>query len=141
MLIIKSDVKKDGDVVLSSDISFLPEYMRTVEYWNENLELNVHEKAKTPILLDKNQYDISIENNSSKIKLSIRAHKLVGRELDIKLKYAVPTWINDYTDENDLDIHSNPSKLNKTFNLKYFVGGFEAIQINEYIKKQTLKFK
>jgi hypothetical protein len=57
------------------------------------------------------------------------------------MKYAFPKWIDELSDDNDKDILSNPSKLDKTFNLKYFVAGFKCLHEGEYINENTIEFK
>ena len=142
-LIIKKEFRQNN-IVLSSDVSALPDYMQAVEYMNQNVDFIVEYRNKAPKPLDNSCYDISInqENGKTIMKLSIKASRIIGSKLTFRLKYALPEWINQYSDDDDSDIsNSNLDKLNKTFNLKYFVVGFTHLQKEQYIKEQVLEFK
>lgn len=143
-MIIKSEVIKDGDVILSADVSFLPPYMQMTSYWENNLELSVQNGQKSAKELAKEFYNISIDsisNTGKNCKITIQARKLKGRSLNIKLRYEMPSWIEKYTDENDLNIRLDPLKMSQTFNLKYFAEGLSALQNDENMINQTIKFK
>ena len=143
-LVIKGDVRRDGDVVLSADITVLPDYMRTAEYWKKHLRLYVQEENHPEKELMPDVFSVSIDTvSSSKIVccLSVRASSLLGRALVVKVGYESPSWIEECTDYDDLDIRSNPRKMNMTFNLKYLAEGFKGLQNEEYVIYQTIKFK
>lgn len=141
-LVIKKEFRSDN-ITLSADLEQLPDYMQTEEYMNANIELYVQHGQKALKGLDKKYYNISVNNINGKniLKLSINAGQLQNSKLVFKLKYAMPEWVESKSDDNDLNIATDPSKLNKTFNLKYFVGGFTALHNGKYIKEQELDFK
>lgn len=138
-MIIKSDVRQGGDVILSTDVTLLPSYMRTPIYWNNHLELSIMKKGESGKPISKDKYSVTLDSKICKV--SIPAYILTGRELNISLRYDIPSWINEYTDENDLNITSDLHKMTQTFNLKYFAEGLAALQNNENVINQTIKFK
>lgn len=141
-MVIKKDFKS-RDIVLSADLGFLPDYMQTEDYMNRNLELFIQRGQSTQKVLNKEYYENSVKIEGEKIilKLSIRASQLKRAKLTCKLKYALPEWIEKKTDDNDLNIATNPLKQDQTFNLKYFIAGFAALQNDKYINEQILEFK
>lgn len=56
------------------------------------------------------------------IKLNLLQPVLSKGTVKISLKNTLPQWINDYTDESGLDIHS-VGAMEKTYGLKYLLGG------------------
>lgn len=138
-MIIKSDVRKEGDVILTTDVTILPSYMQNPIYWNNNIELSIRKKGENGKDLSKDIYEITVDPKTCKI--TIPAYMLTKRELNIKLRYDIPSWINEYTDENDLNIASDISKMSQTFNLKYFAEGLSSLQNSENVINQTIKFK
>ena len=141
-LIIKKEFRSES-IALSSDLGVLPAYMCTEDYFNSNIELFVQYGQNTQKPLDKKYYEVSVDKGNTKtmLKLSVKSSQLKDAKLTFKLKYALPEWIEQKSDDNDLDIASNPSKLGKTFNLKYFMAGFAALHEGKYIKEQNLEFK
>lgn len=143
--IIKTEAKKDNGVVeFTSDVSMLPNYMKSQDYWNKNLRLFVQEERKPEKVLISESYSVSIDtisNNKIICTLSIIASKLSRRNLNIKLQYSAPEWIDKYSDDDDLDILVNPSDINKTFNLKYLMNGFTEFQDSILVSNQTIEFK
>lgn len=122
------------EITLTSRLDTLPSYMRTEEYMKENIQLWV---GKT--LLDQNCYNVSVNND--KLVVSIKSSQVKGNcELTFKLKFAFPKWISQKSDENDLDINKNPVKVDKTFNLQYFVEGFKVLHEGEFVKEISKKF-
>lgn len=140
--VIKKDFRNES-VALSADIGELPAYMQTDDYMNANIEMYVRHGQKTEKVLDRNYYEIAVnEVNGKKIlRLSIKSSQLKDTKLTFRLKYTLPEWIETKSDDNDLDIATNPVKLGKTFNLKYFVTGFKALYTGKYIKEQSFDFK
>lgn len=141
-LVIKKDFRNDN-VALSADLGELPAYMQTDDYMNANVELYVIHGQNAEKALDKDYYEISVNNANGKKKLhlSIKSSQLKNTKLIFRLKYALPEWIEKKSDDNDLDIATNPAKLSKTFNLKFFVAGFTGLHKGKYIKEQSLDFK
>lgn len=141
-LVIKKDFRNEN-VVLSADLRELPTYMQTDEYMNVNIEMYVQHSNKADKALDKDYYEISVNNFNGKkmLRISIKSSQLKDTKLTFKLKYALPKWIETKSDDNDLDIATNPVELDKTFNLKYFVSGFTALHKGKYIVEQSLNFK
>lgn len=141
-LVIKKDFRNES-VALSADLGELPAYMQTDNYMNANIELYVQHGQKAEKVLDKGYYEISVNdiNGKKMLRLNIKSSQLKNTELTFKLKYALPEWIETKSDDNDLDIVTNPVKLDKTFNLKYFVAGFTTLHKGKYIKEQSLYFK
>lgn len=142
-LIIKKEYKsQDSMVTLSTDISKLPDYMQSDEYFNENLELRV-KYAKEEQAADPNKYEITVteRGDQSLLVLSIASDYVKKSALTIRVKHTLPKWIKELSDDKDLDILSNPSKMDKTFNFKYFAEGFKKLNNGEYILSQTLEFK
>lgn len=141
-LVIKKDFRNES-VTLSADLGELPAYMQTDNYMNANIELYVQHGQKAEKVLDKGYYEISVNdiNGKKMLRLNIKSSQLKNTELTFKLKYALPEWIETKSDDNDLDIVTNPVKLDKTFNLKYFVAGFTTLHKGKYIKEQSLYFK
>lgn len=143
-LVIKGDVRRDGDVVFVADITALPDHMRTSEYWKNNLRLYVQEKAHPEKVLMSDAFSVSVDTVSARkveCRLSVKASRLVGRNLILRVGYESPSWIEECTDYDDLDILSNPRKMSLTFNLKYLAEGFKGLQNEEYVICQTIKFK
>lgn len=140
--VIKKDYK-DESIVLSADLMSLPAYMQTENYMKDNTELFIQHGHKTQKILDKEYYEIEVSNQSGKykLKISVKASQLKDSELTFKLKFALPEWIEQKSDDNDLDIATNTLKQNKTFNLKYLIMGFTSLHSGKYLKEQSLKFK
>lgn len=141
-LVIKKDFRNDS-VALSADLRELPDYMQTDAYMNANIELYVQRGQKAEKMLDRDYYKILVNNINGKkvLRLNIKSSQLKDTRLTFRLKYALPGWIEMKSDDNDLDIATNPAKLGKTFNLKYFVAGFTSLYNGKYIKEQNLCFK
>ena len=143
-MIIRNDVKKEGDVVLSADITDLPDHMHNVEYWNQNLKLSVLQDNHSEKELTPDSYDVYVDTVSVRqivCKLSIEARKMVRRTLVLKVEYESPSWISEYSDDDDLGILSDPKDIHRTFNLKYLADGFKGLQNEKYVIYQTIKFK
>lgn len=142
-LIIKKEFR-DESVALTADLGVLPAYMQTDDYMNSNIELYVQHGQKAEKALDKDYYQVSVTNVNEKkilLRLNIESSQLKDTKLTLRLKYALPEWIEAKSDDNDLDIATNPAKLDKTFNLKYFISGFTTLQKGKYIKEQSIEFK
>ena len=139
---IKNEFKNES-IQLSADLKDLPSYMRNENYMNSNIELYITHKHQQEKRLDKNSYEISIDSDNQKniLRLDINSHALKNSKLTFKLKYELPQWVEEKSDENDLDIKTNPTKLGKTFNLKYFTNGFKILHKGKYIKEQSLEFE
>lgn len=143
-LIIDGSVSnKDENIQLSCPVSDLTPDMQTEAFWKKNIELFVKSNEKDserPIQAD--SIEILTQSSGKSIcVLTINARRLKGRQLTINTRFAHPKWIDEMTDENDLEIGKNPFKQNQTFNLRYFAGGFTALNNSEYMISQTLKFK
>ncbi len=144
-LVIKSDIKRDGgDVILTSDISTLPDYIKTNDYFRSNLKLFVQENNKPEKELAISAENIVVDTSPEGGKiclLTIPSRKLAGRALNIRLRYKLPLWVKTFSDDDDSDIGSNLNEMNKTFNLEYLMNGFAGLQKTENIMNQTIKFK
>ena len=137
----KSSKAEKGKVVFSANLDILPEYMQTEDYMKDNLELYVQKGKKSPVAVDVEQLSVRDEGGSKMLIISIEEPSLRHYDcLIFKMKYAFPKWIDELSDDNDKDILSNPSKLDKTFNLRYFVAGFKSLHEGEYINENTIKF-
>lgn len=140
-LVIKKGYQKEN-IALSADLRQLPAYMQTLDYMKANIELYVKRASKKEeIAIDKDYYEISVDDAKKQLRISIKATQVKESELIFKLKYAQPEWVEAKSDDDDSDIKSNSSKLDKTFNLKYLVAGFKNIQKGKYIREQTLEIK
>lgn len=141
-MVVKRDFRNES-IVLSADMGNLPTYMQAEDYMNANTELFVQRGQKAEKKLDKEYYEVTVNNDNgkNKLRLSIKASQLKDSKLIFKLRYALPDWIENKSDDNDHDIDTNPIKLDKTFNLKYFVAGFAALHNGNFIKEQSLEFK
>lgn len=139
-LVIKQG-KGNDLITLSANISCLPSYMQTEDYFKSNLELFVQHSGQS--LKDLEKYELSVisEKGKPKLKIDIKSGTLVNSKLVFRLKHSLPDWIETKSDDNDLDIATNPFKLNKTFNLKFFIAGFGTLHDGKYIKEQTMEFK
>lgn len=116
--------------------------MQTLDYMKANIELYVKRASKKEeIAIDKDYYEISVDDAKKQLRISIKATQVKESDLIFKLKYAQPEWVETKSDDDDSDIKSNSSKLDKTFNLKYLVAGFKNIQKGKYIREQTLVIK
>lgn len=140
--IIKKDYKNEN-IVLSADLMSLPAYMQSENYMKDNTELLIKHGNQNQKLLDKEYYEVEVNNQGGKYKLKLRvkASQLKNSEIVFKLKYSLPEWIGQKSDDNDLDIASNATKQSKTFNLKFLIAGFTSLHNGKYIKEQNLKFK
>ena len=140
-LVIKKGYQKES-IALSADLRQLPAYMQTLDYMKANIELYVKRASKKEeIALDKDYYEISVDDAKKQLRISIKASQVKESKLIFKLKYAQPEWVEAKSDDDDSDIKRKPLKLDKTFNLKYLVAGFKNIQKGKYIREQTLEFK
>lgn len=137
-LLIKKGYEKES-IALSADLRQLPAYMQTLDYMKANIELYVKRASK--IAIDKDYYEISVDDAKKQLRISIKATQVKESKLIFKLKYAQPEWIEAKSDDDDSDIKSNLAKLDKTFNLKFLVAGFKNIQKGKYIRVQTLEIK
>ena len=141
-LVIKKEFRNEN-VALSADLGVLPAYMQTDDYMNSNIELYVQHGQKAEKALDKDYYEVSVNSVNGKkiLRLNVKSSQLKDSKLTFRLKYTLPEWIEAKSDDNDLDIATNPAKLGKTFNLKYFISGFTTLHNGKYIKEQSLDFK
>lgn len=140
-LLIKKGYEKES-IALSADLRQLPAYMQTLDYMKANIELYVKRASKKEkIAIDKDYYEISVDDAKKQLRISIKATQVKESELIFKLKYAQPEWVETKSDDDDSDIKSNLAKLDKTFNLKYLVAGFKNIHKGKYIREQTLEIK
>lgn len=140
-LVIKKGYLKES-IALSADLRQLPAYMQTLDYMKANIELYVKRASKKEeIAIDKDYYEISVDDAKKQLRISIKATQVKESKLIFKLKYAQPEWVEAKSDDDDSDIKRNPLKLDKTFNLKYLVAGFKNIQKGKYIREQTLEIK
>ncbi len=133
------------DVVLSASLKSLPIYMRTQEYWKNNLDVKVkHQNVSETDMTVGEDYEIKIEEKNGEavqVLLTMPGMKIKNSDLILKLRYCQPEWIFKTTDDKDLDIKDNVIKHNKTFNLECLVSGIAGVQNKEYIKELTIKIK
>lgn len=145
VLIIKKEFrnKDTSSIKLSAYLEALPTYMQNDNYMDTNIELYVQRGQYAEKPLDKSKYSVSTKdvNGKNTLYLRINSCSLAQTKLTFRLKYALPQWVETMSDDNDIDIATNPKKLDKTFNLKYFIAGFTTLHKGKYIKEQTLEFK
>ncbi len=133
-------VKRNADkFILTACLDILPTYMQTEEYLKENIQLWV---GNTRLgVVDNYEVSVSERNNSKILQLAIYSSQVKGNcKLHFKLKYAFPQWIQTKSDQDDLGISQNPDKMDKTFNLQYFVEGFKVLHEGEFVKEITKEF-
>ncbi len=132
------------NVILSSDISTLPEYMQSVDYFSKNLELKIEYPNSSAQTLEKENYELSTDTKDGKARLYLEITDpdvLRKSTLHIIIKNILPEWITEISDDNDLDILSNPVKMKKTFNFKYFANGFRGLNTSDELLNQKINFK
>lgn len=145
---IKSEYNNaDSMVCFTTDISCLPEYMRKEDYFEKNVELLVrfglNNAEKQPMALDTKFRSMTVveKNGNSTLQLYLSASQLQNSELTFRLKYALPKWVENKSSDDDLKIDSDPLEMDRTFNLKYLIAGFSALQQEKCIQEQKLKFQ
>lgn len=90
-------------------------------------------------ILDNSHYEMSskdFEVGVSKAKASKYTHTLkftsdrvVNCQLSVALKMQIPAWVEECNDDNGIGINSNT--MNKTFGIKYLIGGvYDAFSFN-----------
>lgn len=132
------------EIVFTANINCLSEYMQQAGYFKSNIELYIvfaNGSQLTPLKQD--DYTINVENKNgiAQLQLGVVASRLnQASSLIFKLKNVKPEWIELYSDDNDSDIMTNAMKVDKTFNLRYFVDGFSPLNQSEYVKEQVIEF-
>lgn len=133
---IKKEYKEIGKIVtLRADIRVLPDYMQKESWLKSHLILLVNNEPITPKAV---KYD----SVKTRLEISIDAGDLLcGTEdctIDVRLKFDSPNWIDNVSDDDDLDIRNKIDERTKTFNLIYFIKGFEVLN-REYVKEQSIE--
>lgn len=141
-LIIEKSARS-GQVRLTADLNNVPQYMQTATYMKANTELFIKHGIQEIKRFDSNYYDIEVETmeKGSRLVLVIDANQLRGSQLTYKLKYTLPEWITTMSCDDDRLMYKEPSMLEQTFNLKYFVDGFMPLNKGKYVKEQVLTFE
>ena len=141
----KIDGKKD--LVLTADISRLPDYMKDKEYMETHLTLERILKGGRHIRLEKDsigegRYEItSIDSENMQIKITgpavLRMQTLVA-----SISYELPFWVKICSSDDDREIKNKKSEMEKTFNLRYFIEAFEVLNQGDMVNKQdSINFK
>ncbi len=138
-IIVGTNIRSDDYVIFNGNLSNLPSYMRSPEYFENNGEVYIQYSQKGEFKKLDSQY-ISYEIDGATLNLGVQAKCIRRNAMYFKLKYELPSWIEMSSSDNDKNIKQSP--IPKTFNLKYFVKGLAEINGEEYITKiDTLKFK
>lgn len=137
-------IHDEKDVEFTAEIDMLPDYMKDDDYFIKNASFQVKFGDKPAVLLEEQDYSLALETVSGvqRMRLKIKASKLrFGNDdctLIFRLKNVKPNWIAQRSDDDDLDILTGMMKMEKTFNLKYFVEGFTVLNKSDYVKEQTI---
>lgn len=138
-IIVGTNIRSDDYVIFNGNLSHLPSYMQSTEYFEKNGEVYIQYSQKGEFKKLDSQY-ISYEIDGTNLNLGVQAKCIRRNSMYFKLKYELPNWIEMSSSDNDKNIKQSP--IPKTFNLKYFVKGLAEINDDEYITKiDTLKFK
>lgn len=138
-IIVGTNIRSDDYVIFNGNLSNLPSYMLSSEYFKKNGEVFIQYFQEGEFKKLDSQY-ISYEVDGTNLNLGIKAKCIKRNAMYFKLKYELPNWIEMSSSDNDKDIKQSP--IPKTFNLKYFVKGLADIKDDEYItKSDILKFK
>lgn len=138
-IIVGTSFHSDDPVLFNGNLSSLPAYMQSAEYFQENGEVYIQYCQKGKFKKLDPRY-ISYEVNGTTLNLSVQTKCIRNNAMYFKLKYEMPAWIEMSSTDNDKNIKQSP--IQKTFNFKYFVKGLAQIHNDEYITKiDTLKFK
>ncbi len=138
-IIVGTNIRSDDYVIFNGNLSNLPSYMQTVEYFEKNGEVYIQYSQKGEFKKLDSQY-ILYKIDGTNLSLSVQAKCIRRNAMCFKLKYELPKWIEMSSSDDDKNIKQSP--IPKTFNLKYFVKGLTQLNDTEYITKvDTLKFK
>lgn len=140
---IKNEAKNIGEIELkSTNLDSLPDYMQEEDYLKDNIELYVkYNQQADAKLIEKDKYTISLDNNKNIFSIKLKPSIVRNCDLTLKLKYELPKWVTIWSDDDDTDITSNVIEMEKTFNLRWLVRGFTALNDCEYVKVETVKIK
>lgn len=140
----KCQVKNKDCVEFRCSIEYLPEYMQTETYINNNFRLEKRGEGKTEFsVIPRDKYNLTI--NSEKQKILITFNQNIGtyishNQLRFLIKYAAPNWITLYSDLNDKEIGQKKLKQNQTFNLNYFIEGFSVLNHTDNVIQTDMDF-
>ena len=138
-IIVGTNIRSDDYVIFNGNLSHLPSYMQSTEYFEKNGEVYIQYSQKGEFKKLDSQY-ISYEIDGTNLNLGVQAMCIRHNAMYFKLKYELPNWIEMSSSDNDKNIKQSP--IPRTFNFKYFVKGLAEINDDEYITKiDTLKFK
>ena len=138
-IIVGTNIRSDDYVTFNGNLSELPSYMLSTEYFEKNGEVYIQYSQKGEFKKLDSQY-ISYEIDGTTLNLGVQAKCIRRNAMYFKLKYELPNWVELSSSDNDKNIKQSP--IPKTFNLKYFVKGLAEINDDEYITKiDILKFK
>ena len=138
--VLGSTIKNIDSLSLVGNLSKLPAYMKSNDYFKKNGELYIQYTPKgnfEMLSLDKFSYNIA----NDQLRITIPSLYLRQKSVFFRLKYNLPGWIDSTSCDDDANIITQ-TLVPKTFNLKYFVKGLGKINKEEYITKiDTLTFK
>ena len=140
----KCQVKNKDSVEFRCSINDLPEYMQTETYINDNLCLLKQGEGRTEFsVIPKEKYNLTINNKKQKILISFGQNigtYISHNKLRFLIKYASPNWITRYSDLDDKEIEKNKLKQDQTFNLNYFIEGFNVLNHTDYVIQTDMDF-
>lgn len=138
--VLGSTIKNIDSLSLVGNLSKLPAYMKSNDYFKKNGELYIQYTPKgnfEMLSIDKFSYNIA----NDQLRITIPSLYLRQKSVYFRLKYDLPGWIDSTSCDDDANSITQ-TLVPKTFNLKYFVKGLGKINKEEYITKiDTLTFK
>ena len=140
----KCQVKNKDSVEFRCSTKDLPKYMQTETYINNNFSLERRGEGKSEFsVIPREKYNLTINNEKQKILITF--DKNIGtyishNQLRFLIKYASPSWITMYSDLDDKEIEKNKLKQNQTFNLNYFIEGFNVLNHTDYVIQTDMDF-
>ena len=138
-IIMGTSIRPDDYMFFYGNLSSLPSYMRTPEYFENNGEVYIQYSQKGKFAKLDAQY-ISYEIDGENLNLGVQSKFLRRNAMYFKLKNEMPRWVEMSSSDDDTNIKQSP--VPTTFNFKYFVGGLARIDKDEYVTKiDTLRFK
>ena len=138
-IIMGTSIRPDDYMFFNGNLSSLPSYMRTPEYFENNGEVYIQYSQKGKFAKLDAQY-ISYEIDGENLNLGVQSKFLRRNAMYFKLKNEMPRWVEMSSSDDDTNIKQSP--VPTTFNFKYFVGGLARIDKDEYVTKiDTLRFK
>ncbi|MBR1786966.1 MAG: hypothetical protein IJ756_07425 [Paludibacteraceae bacterium] len=138
-------IQRNDSVVFSCSIKDLPPYMQTESYFDKNFQLLKQRRGQSEFaLIPKDKYQFYIDRQRQKVIISFTnvaiSTYISNNLLQFKLKYSLPEWVGNFSDEDDAGIATNAVKKNQTFNLKYLVNGFSELNGSENVILTEMNF-